>query len=66
VRTHFPLFSGGEPVSTHGLKGGDVVDGRGSTEFAVARTRVFVVEVGGEKLMTWAQAKVDGRIHAAT
>ncbi|KAJ6450156.1 sulfate transporter family-domain-containing protein [Mycena sanguinolenta] len=65
IRARLPGLSRGGRALARNLKAGDVLDCRTQTDVAVAKTRSVMVEVDGEKLTAWAQAKIDQRTHLA-
>ncbi|KAJ6559574.1 hypothetical protein B0H19DRAFT_1234235 [Mycena capillaripes] len=63
ARAHLSGSSSRGSASTRVLKAGDVLNG---AEVAVSRTGTVVVElVGGERVMAWAQAKLETRTDTA-
>ncbi|KAF7374116.1 Sulfate transporter [Mycena sanguinolenta] len=65
IRTRLPALSRRGRAPARNLKAGDVLDYRTQIDVAVAKTRSVVVEVDGEQLTTWAQAKTSQSVQVA-
>ncbi|KAJ7822227.1 hypothetical protein B0H13DRAFT_2448258 [Mycena leptocephala] len=59
VQVRLPIFSRAEPTHVRCFKPGGVLDGCERSGITRARTRSIVVEMEGEKLMAWAQARLN-------
>ncbi|KAJ7908503.1 sulfate transporter family-domain-containing protein [Mycena leptocephala] len=65
VQVRLPIFSRAEPTHVRCFKPGGVLDGCERSGITRAGTRSIVVEMEGEKLMAWAQARLNEQTDGA-